>query len=246
MPRDDEFRDAVKRGDTSTVEAFLRESPEFLRSADAHGKTGLHWAAETDQLEVARLLLDAGADLDARTTWNATPLDWAATLGSGRVAELLLARGAPRPSLIIAAALGKLDLVRAALDTGREPSAARVPVAPDDHWPADSARVLGDTLSEALFAAARNGHTEVVGFLLERGASVDAKGVFGGTGLHWAALNGHAETVAFLVSRGASLRIRDVRFDGTPADWAIEGGHTEIATALSSRVSATRESDQRQ
>ncbi|MBL8114716.1 MAG: ankyrin repeat domain-containing protein [Acidobacteria bacterium] len=236
MARDDEFREAVKRGDASAVGGFLRESPELRGAKDAHGKTGLHWAAETDQLEVARVLLDAGADLDARTTWNATPLDWAATLGSGRVAELLLARGAPQPSLVIAAALGKLDLVRAALESGRALSAERVPVAPDDHWPADSARVLGDTLSEALFAAARNGHTEVVGFLLERGASVDAKGVFGGTGLHWSALNGHAETVALLVSRGASLTIRDVRFDGTPADWAIEGGHAEIAAALAERM----------
>lgn len=232
MDRDEGFRNAVKRGDASAIAGLVRESPELLQATDVHGKTGLHWAAETDQVEVARVLLDAGADLDARTTWDATPLDWAATLGSGRVAELLLSRGAPQPSLIISAALGKVELVKEALESGAERSAERVPVAPDDHWPADSARVLGDTLSEALFAAARNGHTAVVGLLLERGASVDAKGVFGGTGLHWAAINGHAETVAFLVDRGASLTIRDVRFDGTPRDWAIEGGHAEIAATL--------------
>lgn len=78
----------------------------------------------------------------------------------------------------------------AARDSGRQPSAERLPVAPDDHCPAD------------------------VGFLLERGTSVDAKGVFGGAGLHGAALNRHAETVEFLASRGAGLAIRDVRFYG--------------------------------
>jgi len=48
----------------------------------------------------------------------------------------------------------------------------------------------GDVLSHAMYSAARNGHSQVVEYLLDRGAAIDAKGVFGGIGVHWAAING--------------------------------------------------------
>lgn len=212
MAHQDEFLDAVKRGDAQTVAEFLRAEPELIRFADEYAKTGLHWAAETDQLETARVLLDAGADFEVVTTWGATPLDWAATMGSASVAELLLDRGASGFTIIVAAALGKLEDVKRMV--------------------ADSAHIPNDDLSNAMYAAARNGHTEVVEYLLDHGASIDAKGIFGATGLHWAAINGHRRTVELLISRGANLNIHDERFDGTPHDWANEGGHAEIAELL--------------
>lgn len=74
----------------------------------------------------------------------------------------------------------------------------------------------GDVLSDAMYAAARNGQTEVVEYLLDHGALMDVKGVFGATALHWAAINGHRKTVELLIARGASLGIRDERFNSTP------------------------------
>jgi hypothetical protein len=83
-----------------------------------------------------------------------------------------------------------------------------------------------------MVAAARNGHEEVVAYLLDRGAAIDARGVFGGTALHWAAIHGHRPAIDLLRARGARLDLRDARFHGTPADWAAEGGHRELAEAL--------------
>src|SRR5687767_1479127 len=186
MAQEKDFLEAVKRGETQAVEDLLRSQPELIRSADEYDKTGLHLAAETDQVETAQLLIDAGADTEALTSWGATPLDWAAAMGSVRVGGLLLARGATGLTLIVAAGLGKLDTVKSIIASGADVSVHRrrgAPEAADDHWPADSAHIRGDVLSDALFAAARNGHTEVVEYLLDRGAQVDAKGVFGGTGL---------------------------------------------------------------
>jgi ankyrin repeat protein len=180
-------------------------------------------------------LLDAGADLEALTSWGATPLDWAAAMGSTNVGDLLLARGASGYALIVAAGLGKFEDVKAIIASESDLSAHRrrgAPESPDDHWPADSAHIHGDVLSDAMYAAARNGHTEVVEYLLDHGAVVDAKGVFGATALHWAAINGHRETVEFLIARGASLNIRDARFDSTPEGWANEGGNTDLANLL--------------
>jgi ankyrin repeat protein len=230
-----EFFEAVTRGDAARVSALISARPELVRVVGDHSKTGLHWAAESDRIEVARVLVDAGADIEAKTSWGASPLDWAATMGSARVAELLLSRGASGLTLILAAALGKLNEVEAIVESGMDLSAHRRRAAPrtsDDDWPPDSAHSLGDILSDALYAAARNGHGRVVDYLLARGANVDAKGVFGATALHWAAFNGHASTVELLIARGANLTLKDIRFDATAEGWAEEKGHRQIADTL--------------
>lgn len=232
MAQEDDFLGAVKRGETSVVADLLRNQPELISLADQYHKTGLHWAAETDQVETARLLIDSGADIEALTSWGATPLEWAANMGSTKVGDLLLTHGASGFTLIIAAGLGKLEQVKAIVASGEDLSAHRrsgAPDSPDDHWPSDSAHILGDVLSDAMHSAARNGHTEVVEYLLDQGAQIDAKGVFGATGLHWAAINGHRKMVELLITRGASLTNRDARFNGTPENWANEGGHTDLA-----------------
>ena len=205
---------------------------------DEHGKTELHWAAETDDIDAAKRLLDAGADIEAKTAWGATPLDWAATMGSAGVGDLLIARGASGFTLIVAAGLGRLDDVKSIVTSGVDLIAHRrrgAPESPNDDWPADSAHILRDVLSDAMYAAARNGHTQVVEYLLDHGAAIDAKGVFGATALHWAAINDHRDVVELLLTRGASLDIRDARFNSTPEGWTLEGGHIELAKLLERR-----------
>ncbi len=226
---------AVRDGDVSAVKRLLSDDPGLVRATDENLKTPLHWAAEHDHHVVAAVLLQAGGDVEAATSWGATPLDWAATMGSTKVADLLLARGAQGMNLVAAASLGKLDLARTFLDSGTPlASLARraVPAAPNDHWVADSACMRGDVISDAFYGACRNGQTAVAALLLERGADVNAKGVFGATALHWAAINGHKDTVAFLVAQGANLTVRDTKFDSTPAEWAAEGQHDEIRELL--------------
>jgi ankyrin repeat protein len=133
---------------------------------------------------------------------------------------------------VAAASLGKLDLVREFLDSGTPVVTRAVPEEPNDHWGADSARMKGDVISHAFYCACRNGHTAVAALLLDRGADVNAKGVFGGTALHWAAINGHKDTVASLVDHGADLTIQDTKFNSTPEGWAAEGQHEEIRELL--------------
>jgi uncharacterized protein len=237
MAVDTEFFEAVKRNDVAAVRAFLQGQSDLVASTGDHGKTALHWAAEKNAAEVAEALIDSGSDIEAKTSWGASPLDWAAALGATKVADLLLSRGATGLTLIVAASLGRLDAVKSIVESGQDLAQHRRRDAPltadDDHWFADSAHIQGDVLSDALYAAARNGHTLIVEYLLDRGANIDAKGVFGGTGLHWAAMHGHRDTVQALIARGANLAIKDKRFKATAAGWASEGGHSNLSKLLS-------------
>lgn len=134
MEHSAEFLDAVRRADTSKVAHLLDSHPDLARFAGEHGKTGLHWAAETDQSGVARLLIDPGAEIEAKTSWGTTPLDWAATMGSARAAEVLISRGASGLTLVVAAGLGKIDQVRATIESGTDLSGHRSATMPPINW----------------------------------------------------------------------------------------------------------------
>jgi ankyrin repeat protein len=72
-------------------------------------ETPLHWAASTDDIEVAVVLIDAGADLETPGGSIGTPLDNAIGYGCWHVARLLAKRGARVEKLWHASALGMLD-----------------------------------------------------------------------------------------------------------------------------------------
>jgi ankyrin repeat protein len=73
-----------------------------------HAETPLHWAASSDDVEVARALIDGGADIETpgASIAGGTPLDDAVGYGCWRVARLLVERGARVDRLWHAAALG--------------------------------------------------------------------------------------------------------------------------------------------
>ena len=87
-----------------------------------------------------------------------------------------------------------------------------VPAETNHHWPTDSARMKGDAISHALYGTCRNGHARrSPPCLLDRGADVNAKRVFGGTALHWAAINGHKETVVFLMALTVPISLSGIK-----------------------------------
>jgi uncharacterized protein len=73
-------------------------------------ETPLHWAASSDDVDVAEALIDGGADIEAPggSIAGGTPLDNAVGYGCWRVARLLVQRGARVNKLWHAAALGML------------------------------------------------------------------------------------------------------------------------------------------
>ena len=113
-------------------------------------------AAESGKLEVVKLLLEKGANVNAKTPSGWTALTWAAWNGSSDVVKLLEGRVAAK-TLMDAACLGDLKLLQQLIKKGAD--------------------VNMKTLEERtpLMGAARRGHLDVVKALIALGADVNAK-----------------------------------------------------------------------
>src|SRR5207302_1725685 len=91
-------------------------------------ETPLHWAASSDDTEVAGALITAGADLEATgaSIAGGTPLDDAVGYGCWQVARLLVDRGARVDKLWHAAALGLTDRVATRFAGSDRPAAEEI------------------------------------------------------------------------------------------------------------------------
>src|SRR4051812_36914459 len=65
--------DAVKAGNTQTVNALLKQKTD-VNAAEEDGTTALHHAAYSNNVEVTRMLLRAGANANAVNRYGVGPL----------------------------------------------------------------------------------------------------------------------------------------------------------------------------
>jgi uncharacterized protein len=130
--------------------------PSAAVTGSWHAETPLHWAASSDDAEVAAALIDGGADLQAEgaSIAGGTPLDDAVGYGCWHVARLLVERGAPVQRLWHAAALGMTGRAEELLGSGPPPTQEEI-----DH---------------AFWQACHGGQRRTAEFLFARGADINA------------------------------------------------------------------------
>jgi ankyrin repeat protein len=269
--------DAVVDGDAVTLAALLRDHPELVRTRSArvtggdppvHGATLLHYLAANgvederqrspdNAPEIAKMLLDAGADPNALSS----------AYGSRCTMIALLVSSTPPATAGV-----QIPLLNVLIDYG----AAVTPMG-EGHWTSplitalvfgfdDAARVLVargapvDTLAaaaglgrldqvkemlpsagpddrhRALALAGQLGHPAIVGLLLDAGEDPNRFNPPGthahSVPLHQAVAAGHLDVVKILIEKGARLDIEDKIHRGTPLGWAKYCNQPEIAEYL--------------
>lgn len=120
-----------------------------------HTETPLHWAASSDDVDVAAALIDGGANIEATgaSIVGGTPLDNAVGYGCWHVARLLVERGARVDRLWHASALGMMSRLEELLQ-GAPPPAA-------------------EDVNQAFWHACAGGQRRLAECLLARGADIN-------------------------------------------------------------------------
>ena len=273
--------DAIVSGDADLLSRLLRDDPDLVRARSTrvnffdppHNRaTLLHYLAANgvenyrqrspaNAVQIAKILLDAGADPNAlqdsyggqnttlamlvssshpREAGVLVPLvdtliDYGASvapLGKGQCADPLMT------AIVHGSLEAALALERRGARTDSLPAAAGL-------GRVEQARRMlpAATPAErhsALAVASQHGHTEVVLLLIGAGEDVNRFNPEGhhahATPLHQAIANGHLDTARFLVEHGARLDIKDRIFQSTPLGWADYCNQPAIAAYLRGRV----------
>jgi ankyrin repeat protein len=226
--------EAVRTGKLEAMRAILRGNPDLanqtthlerlLRPSDTLAMRLIHLAVAEDQMDAARLLIEHGADLNARNSDGRLPLHDCFELGRDELARFLLRSGA-EPDVCAAAAYGMHDRLREILQRdplqandlqtgispigwsvyGNQPEAARILLdhgAVIDQPPYDA---------EAWRSTAHVANTILARVLLEHGANPNCRDQEGDTPMHAAIksrlVGDPTEFVELLLAAGADPAI---------------------------------------
>jgi ankyrin repeat protein len=268
--RDTRLADAASRRDTAVMRALLAEHVD-PNAPGRDGTPALHWVVRADDLEMARLLVRAGADAARADRYGVTPLSLACTNANADMIRLLLDAGAnPNASaptgetaLMIAAGAGGLDAVKLLLDRGaaleaRDPEFQQTAlmIAVRGHHPA-IVRYLVEERHADVNARTRTGRTppwvlpnSVPGFGhgvgIVRGGLPERGSRYlipgGLSPLLYAARDGRVESARILVNAGADVNQADAN-GITPLLMAVTNNHIDVARFLVDQGAAINVSD---
>ena len=246
--------DAVVDGDLARLDALLRENPALAhaRSARIHRATLVYYLAANgiedfrqrspaNAPEIARRLLDAGAEVDAlcglgnsddtpmlALVTSVHPHDTGVATdlieifveagskvdgvnGDGAPVRLALKFGYPDSAAALVRLGAEVKTVAMAAGLGRLDLTKEF---------VEERGVSGPELAAAFEDACRFGRTEIAEYLLAKGADVDGQGAWKMTGLMWAASQGHLDTMSMILDRGPSHELRN-EFGGTAMGTAL-------------------------
>jgi cytohesin len=223
---------AIYQGDAAAVRKLLAADRKLANAPNEHGHLPLQAALRGRNLELARILLDAGADVHARERDTGTPLHFAAANGPIQAVELLLARGARVDSLTVhddftplhwAASHGHKDIVALLLAKGADVNGGYTGQNFKPRW-------------SPLYVAVKNRQAEVAKYLLEKGARVETADL----ALESSPLAAAAEVRDLALARLILAHMKGVPSDGAFREALQAGDREMIALLLEKGVDASR------
>lgn len=201
--------DAVKAGDVAQVKAMLESQPDLLQTAKGtSGESLLLLSVYHHKPDITQVLLAKSSDLSIHEAAATGNLERVQQLAQEDQTAINAVSADGFTPLGLACFFNYPDIVRFLVQHGADvnvPSQNQLQVRP---------------IHSAV--AARN--TELVTFLLDNGADIDAMQAGGFTPLHAAAHNGDEDMIKLLLERMADINATTT--DGrTPMELAIASGH---------------------
>ncbi|KAI6187781.1 Palmitoyltransferase [Aphelenchoides besseyi] len=217
-------RRAAQIGDIDALRSMLDSQTISPGAVDSDDCSLLHWAAINNRVELAKLLIERGAEVNAiGGVLTSTPLHWAARHGHANMIALLVQNGANAEirdgegftALHIAAQFGSTPVVAYLVASGQSLNSL------------DSSN-----MTPLMWAAFKVQNVNPLGVLLKFGADVNrTDSNFYNTALHWAAVAGNICAIRELLKTGANLEALN-RQNETPLDIARHQGHTTAVRVL--------------
>jgi uncharacterized protein len=195
------------------------EMARILVQAGAELNGPLGACASCDNVEVAEFLLDSGAAVNGTDGWS--PLEEALYWDSRRVIDLLLRRGASIQNLRVAAGLGRLDAIENFFnsDGSLKPEAGKI------NWPWGDLQVIAksnfDEAGKQSLSSRFSSWTN------------DRQGILNNAFVY-ACMHGHIEAARLLMDKGAEINTIPGGFDfaGTGLHYAALNGHQAMVEFL--------------
>ncbi|XP_013142883.1 PREDICTED: serine/threonine-protein phosphatase 6 regulatory ankyrin repeat subunit B isoform X2 [Papilio polytes] len=227
---------AAMNGYAHLVKFLIRDHNAMIDVLTLKKQTPLHLAAASGQIEVCKLLLELGANIDATDELGQKPIHAAAQNNYSEVVQLFLQQ---HPNLVMATTKDGNTCAHIAAIQGS------VKVIEElmkfDRTGVISARnKLND--STPLQLAAEGGHADVVRVLVRAGASCTDENREGLTAVHLAAEHGHTNVLDVMRSTN-TLRISSKKLGLTPLHIAAYYGQAETVRELLSFVPGTVKSE---
>lgn len=204
----------------TAVVALLLSRGASVDAVMQDGITALHFVALQCSVELAGLLLDAGAGVQTGAgETRMTSLHLAAVRGDVAMCQFLVGRGAE----VTAETAAKITPFFTAAERGHL-EAAKYFASVDSEW---------KTRKSPIHVVAANGFTEVLTFLLAEGVDVETEDEFGLTALCVAAVRDQVEIVKKLLAAGANVNKKAVESDAySSLHYCAELGREEVAKLL--------------
>jgi len=208
-----EFFDAIKKGNAEKVAELLKQQPELIRASSKNGSSPILFAVYTGHKEIAESLIATGVEPNI--------FEAAATGRIERVRQLI------KKDPLSVKAFSSDGWTALHLNWGNPQIAEMLLKGGSDINATSKNRFIATPLQSAVAAK----WTAVARFLIERGADVNCRGDGGFTPLHEAASSGQQEIARLLLEHGAKTDAK-AEGDKTPLTIAIEFKQEEIARLL--------------
>lgn len=248
------FLKAVKIGDLELVKFLIENYEISLELADRDGRTALYMALCDENMEIAKYLIEKGANIHASNKYGTRAFDMLLRTRDMELIEEFISKGCElnyknsksATTLHWAASSNNIELVKRIL---RETPFTLMDSNDEGEMPIDFC-TYGEMFKFILKTEPRlemnrchsdgyysihkfifSGIKDIAEIMLDEGIDINIKGIEGNSLMHCAVASQNLELIQMLIDRGSDVNIKN-KYNYRPLHWAAEYGNLDVIKIL--------------